>query len=204
MKERKGYQMELFFGLILLLCALGAWYCDFTAAAERAQDEVLRLHILAASDREEDQNIKRAVRDRLLKESTLWCSQAEEKEQAEEQLQENLSVIAAIAEDELEKQGCKLPVTVQLCRETFPSRCYAGFVLPAGEYDALRVLIGEGQGQNWWCVLYPSLCLSASLDKEALQWFAEHDLQPLQTPICFEPRFALLDWIQNRKNSKTS
>ena len=200
----RKYKIEIAIVIALLLSVFGAWMGDFYRAAQTVQNEVLRLHILAASDSEEDQRLKLCVRDRLLTESERWFEEAGDKLSAEELLQGKLREIAAIAQDELVLRGCHEPVTVQLCREPFSTRAYEGFTLPAGEYDALRILIGEGEGQNWWCVIFPSLCLSSSMDRQTESWFAEHDLQVLEQEPCFEPRFALLEWAQRLKNEKAS
>ena len=192
------YWIEFAAALVLLMIITAAWLGEFYQASEQVRQEVLRLHILAASDNEEDQKLKLAVRDRLLKESELWFSDESNKVAAEEWLQERLKDIAAIAEDELKRYGCDDEVGVQLCRAAFSTRVYDTFTLPVGEYDALRIIIGEGEGQNWWCVLFPNLCLPSSGSKD---WFVELNLQVLQTTPQLEPRFALLEWLQNMKNS---
>ena len=194
----RKYWIEIAILFALLLMITAAWLGEFCQASERVQQEVLRLHILAASDNEEDQKLKLAVRDRLLKESELWFSDEGNKVAAEEWLQGRLKDIAAIAEDELKRHGCDDEVGVQLCRANFSTRVYDSFTLPAGEYDALRIIIGEGKGQNWWCVLFPNLCLPSSGGED---WLMEHDLQILQTSPQLEPRFALMEWFQNMKNS---
>ncbi len=190
--------IEISLVLAVVFAMLAAWIGEFSRAAETVQQEVLRLHILAESNSEEDQRLKLAVRDRLLQESELWFSEEESKLSAEAVLQNRLKDIAALAEDELQQHGCDAAVSVQLCSTTFPTRVYENFTLPAGEYDALRIIIGDGEGQNWWCVLFPSLCLPSSGSED---WFMEHDLQILQKTPQAEPRFALLEWLQNVKNS---
>ena len=192
------YWIEFAAALVLLMIITAAWLGEFYQASEQVRQEVLRLHILAASDNEEDQKLKLAVRDRLLKESELWFSDESNKVAAEEWLQGRLKDIAAIAEDELKRHGCDDEVGVQLCHAAFSTRVYDTFTLPVGEYDALRIIIGEGEGQNWWCVLFPNLCLPSSGSED---WFVEHNLQVLQTTPQLEPRFALLEWLQNMKNS---
>ena len=198
MSSLRKYSIEIAAALVLLMIITAAWLGEFYQASEQVRQEVLRLHILAASDNEEDQKLKLAVRDRLLKESELWFSDESNKVAAEEWLQGRLKDIAAIAEDELKRHGCDDEVGVQLCRAAFSTRVYDTFTLPVGEYDALRIIIGEGEGQNWWCVLFPNLCLPSSGSED---WFVEHNLQVLQTTPQLEPRFALLEWLQNMKNS---
>ena len=194
----RKYWIEIAILFALLLMITAAWLGEFCQASERVQQEVLRLHILAASDSDEDQQRKLAVRDRLLKESERWFSTEDDKISAEAELQNHLKDIAMLAEDELKRNGSDDAVSVQLCRADFSTRVYDAFTLPAGEYDALRIIIGEGKGQNWWCVLFPNLCLPSS-GSEA--WLVEHDLQILQISPQLEPRFALMEWLQNMKNS---
>lgn len=194
----RKYWIEIAILFALLLMITAAWLGEFCQASERVQQEVLRLHILAASDSDEDQQRKLAVRDRLLEESERWFSTEDDKISAEAELQKHLKDIAMLAEDELKRNGSDDTVSVQLCRADFSTRVYDAFTLPAGEYDALRIIIGEGKGQNWWCVLFPNLCLPSSGSEN---WLAEHDLQILQTSPQLEPRFALMEWFQNMKNS---
>lgn len=193
----RKYRLEAVVLLALLFMIFGSWMAEFQHAAETVQKEVLRLHILAASDDAEDQQLKLAVRDRILKEAEAFQI-GESKNSVESQLQKQLPTIAAMAEDELRKYNCSDTVTVELCRDYFSTRVYEDFTLPAGEYDALRIIIGEGEGKNWWCVLFPSLCVPASGSDD---WFAERELQVLQSSPQLEPRFALYEWVKSLKNS---
>ncbi len=188
------YKTEIALSLTLVLILLSAWCGQFLRAADTVQSEVLRLHILANSDSATDQHLKLQIRDRLLEESESWFEESGDKCSAETVLQGKLKNIAALAEREIISNGYDYPVKVSLCRSDFPTRQYEDFTLPAGEYDSIRIIIGAGKGQNWWCVLFPSLCIPGASDSD---WFAEHDLQILQTSPRFEPRFALLEWLEN-------
>ena len=115
-------------------------------------DKVVRLHVLANSDTEEDQALKLLVRDAVLERAT------------EIRLRESLPELEAIAEETVRATGYDYAVTAELEDTAFPTKEYDGFSLPAGEYLALRILIGEGVGQNWWCVVFPPLCTAASAD----------------------------------------
>ena len=193
------YKTEIALSLALVLMILSAWCGQFWRAADTVQSEVLRLHILANSDSETDQQLKLRVRDRLLAESETWFAEHPDKRSAEAALQSNLQEIAALAEQEIISNGYDYPVKVSLCCCSFSTRQYEDFTLPAGEYDSLRIVIGDGEGQNWWCVLFPSLCIPSAADSD---WFAEHELQILQTSPQFEPRFALLEWVENLRKIK--
>ena len=139
--------------------------------ALRTQDEladkVVRLHVLANSDSEEDQALKLKVRDVVLERATATLEQSADRREAESRLRGELLELERIAAEEIAAEGYNYPVTVELENTDFPTKEYDGFTLPAGEYLALRVIIGEGQGQNWWCVVFPPLCTAASADVPA-------------------------------------
>ena len=139
--------------------------------ALRTQDEladkVVRLHVLANSDSEEDQALKLKVRDVVLERATAILEQSADRREAESRLRGELLELERIAAEEIAAEGYNYPVTVELENTEFPTKEYDGFTLPAGEYLALRVIIGEGQGQNWWCVVFPPLCTAASADVPA-------------------------------------
>ncbi len=154
---------------------------------EKIYDNVIRLHVLANSDSEEDQNIKLAVRDevaRLTGELTAGCDSIEV---AEEKLAQNLDKIKKCAENKLAALGCSLPVSVELGRENYPTKAYEEICFPAGEYSrSLRVNIGAAEGQNWWCVLFPQLCLGAATAKDAEDAFISVGFTPEQYKIITE------------------
>lgn len=129
---------------------------------EAIYDSVIRLHVLAHSDDACDQQHKLAVRDALLPIAAEQLADCTTRDAAAARLQTLLPTLDAAAEQTLRERGCDAPVTVTLGQERYPDRTYDGFCFPAGEYLSLRVMIGEAQGQNWWCVLFPSLCLSAA------------------------------------------
>ena len=145
----------------------------FQAACSDISDSVFRLHILANSDSEADQNLKLKVRDRLLEYSQTLFEQAKTKEEAEELIANQLQELADIASNEIAENGFNYPVRAEITRMYFTTRHYENYTLPSGTYDALRVTIGEGKGHNWWCVMFPSLCINTDVDgdrktKEAL------------------------------------
>lgn len=134
---------------------------------DQLADKVVRLHVLANSDSEEDQALKLQVRDRVLERATELLEQSENRQEAEALLRGNLLELEALAAEEIAAAGYDYPVTAELEDTTFPTREYDGFTLPAGQYLALRIVIGEGAGQNWWCVVFPPLCTTASADVPA-------------------------------------
>ena len=134
---------------------------------DQLADKVVRLHVLANSDSEEDQALKLRVRDRVLERATELLEQSADRQEAEALLRGNLLELEYLAAEEIAAAGYDYPVTAELTDTTFPTREYDGFTLPAGEYLALRIVIGEGAGQNWWCVVFPPLCTTASADVPA-------------------------------------
>ena len=166
----KEYGYKLKFFEIALLIGL-AVFLTSGALALRTQDEladkVVRLHVLANSDSEEDQALKLRVRDVVLERATAILEQSADRREAESRLRGQLLELERIAAKEIAAEGYDYPVTVNLENTDFPTKEYDGFTLPAGEYLALRVIIGEGKGRNWWCVVFPPLCTAASADVPA-------------------------------------
>lgn len=163
--ETRKYRLKLV--EIALLIGLAVFLAS-GGLALRAQDQlserVVRLHVLANSDGEEDQVLKLKVRDRVLARATELLTQAGDRGEAETLLRSALPELEELAARELRANGCDYPVRAELTDTEFPTREYDGFTLPAGEYLALRVVIGQGAGRNWWCVVFPPLCTAASAD----------------------------------------
>ncbi len=134
-----------------------------TEAEAAIYDDTLRLHILANSDSEEDQALKLLVRDAVLLEfsSELKC---DSKEEAQEKISELLPKIESFAEDEISRHGYDYSVTATLGDEWFDTREYEGFSMPRGEYSSLIIKIGEAKGKNWWCVMFPPMCLDIACE----------------------------------------
>lgn len=127
-------------------------------------DKVVRLHVLANSDSEEDQALKLRVRDVVLAQAEELLGGSMNRAEAESLLRGQLLELERLALQTVREEGYSYSVTVELADTDFPTRDYGGFTLPAGEYLALRVLIGEAEGQNWWCVVFPPLCTAAAVD----------------------------------------
>ena len=139
----------------------------FNAGCREIYTDVFRFHILANSDSAADQSLKLKVRDRVLSETKALFNSAKSKEEAQNLVSGKLQFIADAAYDEVLKNGSDYKVTAQITNMYFNTRKYKNYTLPPGMYDALRVTIGKGEGHNWWCVMYPSLCLSPQPDEEA-------------------------------------
>ncbi len=136
---------------------------SFENDCDGIREKVLRLHVIAASDSAADQNMKYAVRDELLRDGESIFRGSETVFQAEEKVGASLDFLQKSAENTLQRLGCNYPVSVVLGRTYFPTRQYESITLPAGYYNAVRVIIGEGMGKNWWCVMFPPMCLPAAV-----------------------------------------
>ncbi|NLT08334.1 MAG: stage II sporulation protein R [Ruminococcus sp.] len=172
---------------------------------DRLRGSVLRMHILADSDSEEDQALKLLVRDELLKNSDAIFGNADSLEEAETAAAEKLPEITALAEKTLRSHGCSDKVTAEIADVDFDERVYGDITMPAGTYRALRIKIGKAEGHNWWCVMYPPLCLPAARevkdDKETEEeFFDEKEQDIIYHPKKYRLRFAIWDKIKSWLN----
>ena len=149
-----------------LLCILLVALCFFLDREQsQLSDKLLRLHVLANSDGAEDQSLKLRVRDRVLETAEPWLEEGTTAAAAEEILAQRLPDLTRVAQEEIQAAGYAYPVSLSLGQSFFPTRDYDGFSLPAGQYRSLRVVIGEGAGKNWWCVVYPPLCTASATER---------------------------------------
>ena len=179
--------------------ALGAFRL-FSANCEDVRGEVLRLHIPANSDSEEDQAIKLRLRDELLSEFGGELSLCGDLESASARAEELLPEIERAANEFLRENGFSYGATAELVDMWFTTREYDRLILPAGNYTALRVTLGSGEGHNWWCVIFPQLCLPAVSEppettKAAEDHEAEKVLESFGKPQKVTVKFALYEWL---------
>ena len=138
-------------------------------AGQELSQEVLRFHVLADSDSPEDQQRKLEVKEALLAYMEEAMPLDADLEETCSWVRENLDSLEQTAEERLREEGCSDPVRAELVRDYFPEKTYGDVTFPAGEYTALRILIGAGQGHNWWCCLYPSLCFTDAVTAHVLE-----------------------------------
>ena len=191
----------LAFGLTL---TIGVW----ASASESAlADRVLRLHVIANSDSDSDQARKLLVRDAVLAQAAPLLEGVEGRREAEEALAPHLDELARAGAEALARTGTPDRVSVTLADQWFPTKEYGDFSLPAGQYRALRVTIGEGRGRNWWCVVFPPLCL-ASVSEESVETAAEGALSEDQIALItgqdggYVLKFRLIEWWQELMGGK--
>ncbi len=157
---------RFYVAIVILLIAMMALSFLPVHGERDIYDTVVRLHVLANSDTEEDQALKLKVRDGVLEAAAPLVGGCTTQAEAVEALTAHLAELESAALAVIESEGYDYPVTVLLGEEDYPTRTYESCAFPAGTYVSLRVLIGSGEGQNWWCCLFPPLCLSAATAKE--------------------------------------
>ena len=149
--------------IVLCACIAGSIWCwGVISDRQTLNEELLRLHVVAASDSEADQAIKLRVRDAVINSISEDLAKIGDMEAAKQYIRENLPKIQRTANDTLKALGCTDEAVATLREELFDTRVYDTFTLPAGVYEALRITIGEGEGKNWWCVAFPTLCIPAT------------------------------------------
>ncbi len=181
-----------------LTLTIGVW----AGASESAlAGQVLRLHVVANSDSAEDQALKLEVRDAVLAQASQLLEGIEDRNGAEEALGPHLDELAQTGAQVLAGAGSKDRVAVTLDDQWFPTKVYEGFSLPAGRYRALRVVIGRGAGQNWWCVVFPPLCLG-SVTEEVAETAAQAGMGDEQISLItgqdggYVLKFKVIEWWQ--------
>lgn len=189
---------------VCLLIAGLLWIGSLIVDRVILNDEVIRLHVVANSDSQEDQDIKLQVRDAVNDYLGELLANVTSVEEAKAYIQESLPKIQKVANEVLIRCGVEPDAVVTFCKETFGTRLYDTFRLPAGLYEALRITIGEGEGQNWWCVAFPTLCVPATSegfeDVAAGAGFPERLSDALQEQKSCSIRFFLLDCMGRLEN----
>lgn len=160
MKNFKRLKMCKIFVILILLSVFilisAISYVD--AVSNNIADSVFRLHIIANSDSEEDQNLKLKIRDELLSYMNSISENSINKEETIKIAEEHIQEFKHIAEKVIRENGFNYDVNIEIGKANFPTKYYGDITLPAGIYDALKVQIGEANGKNWWCVMFPPLC----------------------------------------------
>lgn len=172
----------------------------FAYGCENVRNDTIRLHIIASSDKEEDQNIKLMVRDRLLSESAELFNGNITTENAVEILTPRLKEIKVMTDAILEENELAYTCEVTLENEYFDTRVYDnGITMPAGKYLALKIILGNGEGKNWWCIMFPSLCIPVA-EKTDINVYSENEKKILYSDNKYEIRFRIVEYIELLKN----
>ena len=190
----RNYKNMLLFCLVLTVTV---WTCSLVSDKQTLRRELVRLHVVAASDSAADQAMKLQVKDAVVESLKTEMENLRSAEEAKTYLQKNLPKIEALANRILQEAGSTDTAAVSLAVEEFSARVYDTFILPAGLYEALRITIGEGDGKNWWCVVFPTLCLPATADgfeeTASCAGFSDSLAAALEGADGYEIRFWVLD-----------
>ncbi|WP_170292096.1 stage II sporulation protein R [Heliobacterium mobile] len=197
-----AFQVLTFSTLLIILLGGVAFYLPHLEARTTSPLPLLRLHVIAPSDDPADQALKLKVRDEILAYVDPLLADCHSVEESREVVLQHLDEIQKKAEERVQQEGYNYSVAPQVGRFQFPKKVYGHLVAPAGEYEALRVVIGEGKGANWWCVLYPPLCLSdrtgaqVTVPAATVENSTVNEGQPEMANV--EIRSKLWDWIQEK------
>lgn len=197
---KKAMKRVLFVGLLVAL----VWTGTLIADRQKLREELVRLHVVADSDSEQDQSEKLLVRDAVLSALRQGMEDATDVEAAKSYISTHLDSLQQIANDTLSRAGSGNTAVVSLTEEEFPTRDYDTFSLPAGIYESLRITIGSGEGHNWWCVVFPELCLPSTVegfsDAAEAGGFPTSLTGALSDEKGYEIRFFLLDLLGKAEN----
>lgn len=201
MKTKIINNIELSMILGMIVTAILCGFFDFDKNYNEITNNVFRLHILANSDCVEDQQLKLKVRDKILESSAYLFDNSMSKENTVETVNANLDKLQAVAKKTLMDNGCDYDVKCEITEMYFEDKIYRDITMPAGNYTALRITIGEAEGHNWWCVMYPPLCLPAVTNTEEFMKeyegvITEEELEMLQNPENYEVKFYFAELIQ--------
>ena len=199
------FMKKLLKRLVFLLVLVSCFYTGaLLADKEKLHDELIRLHVVGASDSMEDQTIKSQVRDAIIVSLQQALEDATDIEQAKSYILDHLPQIEAAANAVLQELGSEDIAVVSFMEEAFPVRDYDTFSLPSGVYNSLRITIGDGNGKNWWCVVFPSLCFQASStgveDVAAGAGFSDELSNTVTRQEGYQIRFYFLDMLGKIEN----
>lgn len=186
---------------LAFICTCLAGLAGFASDCAQVREDVLRLHVIAHSDSEEDQALKLRVRDAVLEAGSLLFDGSTTVQSAKEKLEREVEALTFAAETEISRSGKTYPVTVKFINEYFMTRVYEqedgqNVTLPAGEYSAIQVIIGDGAGQNWWCVMFPPLCLPAAQPRGNTDAYFGEEARIVEQSPQYEPRFKVVEWYE--------
>ncbi|MDR2655667.1 MAG: stage II sporulation protein R [Oscillospiraceae bacterium] len=199
--KRAEITLILAFSLAVLSCSFTSW----SNSLDSIRGRILRLHILANSDSGVDQQMKYEIRDRILAYGGKLFYSADlsaDKQKAKNRLAESLEPIKQIAQEVIAQYGRNYPIEVTLERKYFNTRSYDEITLPAGKYDALVVRIGKAEGKNWWCVMFPPMCLPAAeeRDSQLSRVLDDGELRIISDDANYKIKFAIVEAIESLKN----
>lgn len=196
------------FGLLIILLCCFVLVRSNNNPAESINNKLIRFHVVANSDSEEDQSVKLKIRDEILRKYGPVISQSNSRSESLQLISENLNEIESTANNILKEDGKNYSAKVILGNSIFPIKQYGTITLPAGEYTALKVVLGEGGGKNWWCVMFPPLCFidvtrgltSEETDEELKKVISSEDVESI---TAFKQETSKTELVANTKKSNS-
>lgn len=192
--------LKIFVPLFLVFVFMFSYIAPFIETSENISDQVFRLHILANSDSAEDQQLKLKVRDEILKKGETVFASSNSLEETIELCKNNIALFQQTAEQCLKDNGSDYEVKVYVDKEYFNTREYDEITLPSGIYNALKIEIGQGKGHNWWCVMFPAICLSSVTDDELNKYLSEDEQKLVNSNSKYEVRFKIVEIYEKVKS----
>lgn len=193
-------KLKIFIPLFLVFAFIFSYVSPFIQTSEKISEEVFRLHILANSNSDEDQQLKLKVRDSVLSESAQLFENAGSLEETITICNANIDRFQKTAEKCIKSNGYDYPVKVYVDKEYFNTREYDTFTLPSGIYNALKIEIGEGSGRNWWCVMFPAICLSSATEENLDQYLSDEEMELVNSDSKYEVRFKIVEIYEKLKS----
>lgn len=199
----KKIELAMLIGMIIAIFSTGM--CSFAEGYEDITDTVFRLHILANSDSNEDQQLKLKVRDAVLEECSYLFENCENTEDSALIAEKNMEFIKSVAQKTIYENGKDYNAECEVAEMYFDERVYDSFTMPAGEYMALRITIGKAEGKNWWCVMFPPLCIPVATGEieDYDEIFTAEEIEMLNNPEKYECKFYILELLDKLKKYLT-
>lgn len=200
MKKIKLFEISAIAGMII---AVLTSIVSFSGDCESIRTKMLRMHVIANSDSKEDQQLKLKVRDAVLQAGREYFDGSVDVSQAEKVLKPKTEELTQVAEKVIRDSGFDYEVHINIGKADFSTRKYEnGITLPAGEYEAVNVVIGEGKGHNWWCVMFPPMCLPAAQNDVGLEdVLTDDEMKVVQSDTKYEPRFKIIEIFEKIKKN---
>ncbi len=194
--KRKNIEIAVAFGLI---CAVLLSMAHFDAVCDDLRTNVLRLHIIANSDSTADQQVKLKVRDAVISCAENIFSDSDNLEQAQTAAQDNIEIFSRVAMTTLQENGFDYKAVAKIGDSDFETREYDDFTLPSGTYRSLIITLGEGKGKNWWCVVFPSICLPAAGERSLKDTASDESAETAENPKKYVIKFKTVEIYEQIK-----
>lgn len=195
--KRKNIELSILFGLIF---AILLSFARFDAACEDIRENVVRLHIIANSDSKADQKLKLKIRDEILKINGDIFENTENYEDALLIAEKSLPLIEETVNKVIRENGFNYRATASICNTYFETREYDTFTLPAGTYKSLNIKLGKAEGKNWWCVVFPAVCIPAAADKDLSKSVSYEGVKITSNPQKYVMKFKAVEIFEDIKN----